>query len=81
VALNDTPSILYYAIREADEVEGFSGRLNLTPVSPERNKEAVGKAMQDCEIFYFAGHGSTHQAEPLLSFLYLEDWITDPLTV
>jgi CHAT domain-containing protein len=41
----------------------------------------VLSALNDCEIFHFAGHGLTDSSDPSKSCLLLEDWDKESLTV
>ncbi|KAI1360411.1 CHAT domain-containing protein [Xylaria arbuscula] len=54
-------------------------KMNLT--RPLARKSEVLEQMPSSKIFHFAGHGSSNPHEPSKSFLLLEDWQTDPLTV
>ena len=50
-------------------------------VEPPRQKQALLAHLTQCEIFHFAGHSATIQADPLGSHLLLEDWRQDLLSV
>ncbi|KAI1740156.1 CHAT domain-containing protein [Xylaria scruposa] len=54
-------------------------KMNLTRPSPRKGE--VLERMASSKIFHFAGHGSSNPHEPSKSFLLLDDWQTDPLTV
>ncbi|KAK7920707.1 CHAT domain-containing protein [Apiospora marii] len=83
VNMQDTPgqSYLHHAAREIHQVEETSRSLCLTVTQPEKKKKAVRKALRECQIFHFAGHGGTDARHPLQSKLLLTDWKEDPLTV
>lgn len=74
-------SKLHYAREEIELIEKFAPSLNLSPIQPTATKKEVLAALNECDIFHFAGHGETHPSLPLQSRLLLEDWIGDPLTV
>jgi len=44
-------------------------------------KEDVMRALDDCSVFHFAGHGLSHPSDPSMSTLLMTDWQTNPLTV
>ncbi|KAF3184831.1 hypothetical protein TWF225_005742 [Orbilia oligospora] len=48
---------------------------------PKLRKHDVLENLQECKVFYFVGHGSSYPTEPSQSYLLLEDWKTNPLTV
>lgn len=83
VAMENTPgqSSLANAEKEIAAVKEFSRSLQVKSQYPRRQKGEVQKALENCTIFHFAGHGSTHPSQPLRSHLLLEDHETDPLTV
>ncbi|KAK1992548.1 hypothetical protein LX36DRAFT_617405 [Colletotrichum falcatum] len=83
VDMQETPnhSHLSHAVEEALRVEEVIGRLCSAVARPERVKPAVQAALSGCQIFHFAGHGTTDPRHPLQSRLLLTDWREDPLTV
>ncbi|KAL7910078.1 CHAT domain-containing protein [Trichoderma velutinum] len=74
-------SSLTHAETELDTVFQVLDQSMLQHSQPRAYKQDVLAAIADCEIFHFAGHGSTHPTEPLQSMLLLEDWCESPLTV
>ncbi|KAK4078311.1 uncharacterized protein Triagg1_3327 [Trichoderma aggressivum f. europaeum] len=48
---------------------------------PQQLKTDVMSAIENCQIFHFAGHGRTHPTDPLQSALLLADWQDEPFTV
>ncbi|RYP68863.1 hypothetical protein DL770_008369 [Monosporascus sp. CRB-9-2] len=85
VAMEDTPGLdqrwLQYAAEEIREVQEIGQSMQLSAIQPERRKAVVLSAMSKCEIFHFAGHGSTNALQPLQSRLLLDDWEENSLTV
>lgn len=55
--------------------------MDLTCNQPPADKEHVILALRTCNMFHFAGHGSSHAVNPLQSRLLLNDWKHQPLTV
>ncbi|KAH6646613.1 CHAT domain-containing protein [Truncatella angustata] len=74
-------SQLKYASKEIEAIKTIGELVKIKPIFPEKRKSAVQLALEDCEIFHFAGHGSTHPVQPLQSQLLLDDWEDDPFTV
>ncbi|KAH6604049.1 von Willebrand factor A domain-containing protein [Trichoderma cornu-damae] len=72
---------LTHAETEVDTVFQVLDKSMLQPIQPRAYKQDVLAAIANCEIFHFAGHGSTHPTEPLQSMLLLQDWYESPLTV
>ncbi|KAK6356066.1 hypothetical protein TWF718_000440 [Orbilia javanica] len=87
VAMKQTPDLPMNQIllpsveKEVKMLEELCLSLRLKPITPTLRKDDVLKYMQECKIFHFAGHGSSHPTEPSQSYLLLEDWKTNPLTV
>ncbi|KAK5996037.1 Small ribosomal subunit uS17B-like protein [Cladobotryum mycophilum] len=83
VAMNETNghSSLRHASREVDAVLQVLDPSILQHRRPQQKKQDVLSALENCKIFHFAGHGSTHPIEPLQSTLLLKDWQQEPLTV
>lgn len=50
-------------------------------VMHEPRKEEVLEVFKGSAVFHFAGHGESHQRDPLRSSLLVADWETNPLTV
>lgn len=72
---------LRHADREVEEVLSAIDSSVLQHKQPRQYKKDVLSALDNCKIFHFAGHGSTHPTDPLQSTLLLKDWEQDPLTV
>ncbi|KAF3175042.1 hypothetical protein TWF788_008514 [Orbilia oligospora] len=86
VAMKETPDlslnrILPFVESEVQVLEELYSSLQLKCVMPTLRKHDVLENLQRCKIFHFAGHGSSHPTEPSQSYLLLEDWKTNPLTV
>lgn len=78
-----TPSqrTLPFAMKEANLVKDLCPSLQLSAIEPPRNKEAILEHLRTSDIFHFAGHGLSNPTKPLQSYLLLDDWSQDPLTV
>jgi len=72
---------LQFATQEVDELERLCSSNKLQVSKPSPYKEQVLSALSSCKILHFAGYGSTHESDPLRSFLLLKDWKEEPLTV
>ncbi|KAF3013212.1 hypothetical protein E8E14_005203 [Neopestalotiopsis sp. 37M] len=83
VAMETTPGQghLNHANKEIQVVCDIGKQMQFEAVSPQKKMGPVQDALQNCEIFHFAGHGTTHLSQPLQSHLLLDDWKTNPLTV
>ncbi|RSL54594.1 hypothetical protein CEP54_009805 [Fusarium duplospermum] len=83
VAMDETTgqSPLRYARSEVSAVLSVMGNDILPHKQPHPYRDDVLSALNNCEVFHFAGHGSTHPLEPLQSTLLLQDWKEKPLTV
>ncbi|KAK8016098.1 CHAT domain-containing protein [Apiospora rasikravindrae] len=83
VAMENTPGVGYldFAVEEINKVRAVCESMRIKPLQPGLCKQEVLSALQTCSIFHFAGHGSTHPANPLQSQLLLQDWEKDPFTV
>ncbi|KAH6696609.1 CHAT domain-containing protein [Leptodontidium sp. MPI-SDFR-AT-0119] len=83
VAMQDTPenSRLPFAVKEIAMLRDLCGQMGCNPVEPGRRKQDIMPHLPDCKIFHFAGHGHSDNRDPSQSFLLLEDWKNDPLTV
>jgi tetratricopeptide (TPR) repeat protein len=86
VAMPETPDLppdrrLKFAGEEVKMLEDLCKSLQLKPIQPGRWKEDVLRHLRSCKIFHFAGHGQTDPADPSQSYLLLNDWKDNPLTV
>ncbi|KAK0666073.1 CHAT domain-containing protein [Cercophora samala] len=72
---------LAHAARETAAVGQLANEMSLSCSSPDCTKPKVLKALENCRILHFAGHGSADSSVPLKSHLLLSDWKTSPLTV
>ncbi|KAF5531291.1 tpr domain-containing protein [Fusarium napiforme] len=78
----DTAARLLNAVAEAQAVEEACGKVSIRTIRPDRcTKDSVLAHLPSSDIFHFAGHGYTDNADPSKSHLRLEDWKTNPLTV
>ncbi|KAK1991226.1 TPR domain-containing protein [Colletotrichum falcatum] len=79
LSMTNTPDErpLQYAAKEISAVEPICLGMGLSTIQPQPNYAETLAALANCEVFHFAGHGSTH-SDPLLC---LEDWKHHPLTV
>ncbi|KAJ4176359.1 hypothetical protein NW767_015477 [Fusarium falciforme] len=69
---------LQYAPQEIDKLEGLCGSMQLQVRKPQPCRQDVLVALNDCDIFHFAGHAQTKETDPSQSALLLAD---GPLTV
>jgi hypothetical protein len=74
VGMQDLPHVT----QEIDELEDLCGSMQLQVLKPRPYRNDVLAALDDCEIFHFAGHGSTDLSNPSASGLIMSD---KPLTV
>ena len=83
LAMQKTPKQgdLQFATQEIHDLERLCSSMKLQVIKPLPYKAEVLSALSSCKIFHFAGHGSTHDSNPVESHLLLEDWETEPLTV
>lgn len=83
VSMKSTPnrSPLQYAEREVATLEELCPALNATPIRPVQHKANILKQLNQCDIFHFAGHGTSNASDPSQSALLLRDWEKSPLTV
>ncbi|KAH7145569.1 TPR domain-containing protein [Dactylonectria estremocensis] len=68
---------LHNAPKEVDEVGRICQKMQVQ--RPDPHTKEVLKALRDCDIFYFAGHGSSNPLDPSKSALILDN--QDRLTV
>ncbi|EYB34253.1 hypothetical protein FG05_30017 [Fusarium graminearum] len=83
VSMQNTPgcSKLPYAEKEIDVLYNHCSALTLDRHRPECKKSIILEHMRQCLVFHFAGHGESNPQDPSKSFLLLDDWQTDRLTV
>lgn len=85
VAMHETPGLLNRflesARKEVEILKDLCPSLHLNPIQPILRKEDVLHKLGSCKIFHFAGHGHSDPVEPSKSYLLLEDWQSNPLTV
>ncbi|RMJ20261.1 hypothetical protein BHE90_001962 [Fusarium euwallaceae] len=83
VSMKSTPnrSPLRYAELEVNMLEKLCPALNATPIRPVQHKADVLTQLSRCDIFHFAGHGTSNALDPSQSALLLRDWEKSPLTV
>ena len=83
LAMHKTPCYpdLRFATQEIQELERLCSSMDYQVSKPPPYKEQVLPALNDCNIFHFAGHGCTDESDPAKSHLVLQDWQTKPLTV
>lgn len=83
VSMRNTPGqmSLPYAEREVDALYDICPSLNLNPVKSSCTKGDILHHLNQCRIFHFAGHGYSHPRDPSKSYLLLDDWQSNPLTV
>ncbi|KAH6866201.1 CHAT domain-containing protein [Thelonectria olida] len=67
---------LFYAPQEVEQLALICDGMQIS--RPRPYQEDVMRALQDCDIFHFAGHGRTEPLDPSRSALVLKD---EPLTV
>lgn len=84
--MQDTPGLgqdahLHFANAEINLLQGLCPKLQLIPSMPQRRKDDVLEQLEKCKLFHFAGHERSDPKNPSQSYLLLEDWETDPLTV
>jgi tetratricopeptide (TPR) repeat protein len=83
VAMQDTPehSKLPFAVKEVAMLHDLCRLMGFNPIEPGRRKQDIMPHLPNCKIFHFAGHGHSDNLDPSQSFLVLEDWRNDRLTV
>jgi len=72
---------LPFATEEVEMLQGLCKLMKFNPIEPGRRKQDVISHLPNCKIFHFAGHGHTDDIDPSQSYLLLEDWKSDRLTV
>lgn len=75
VAMEDTPAnlALPFAKKEVEMVHNLCESMRLDPIEPGRYKEDIIPQLPQCQVFHFAGHGSTDGQHPSSSHLLLEN--------
>jgi tetratricopeptide (TPR) repeat protein len=83
VAVPDIPGIpsLTFAREEVNILINLCKSMAIVPIVPQGQKQDIVTHLPNSKIFHFAGHGSANQKSPLQSYLLLEDWQTDRLTM
>ena len=86
VSMKSTPNrpSLRYAEDEVTMLEKLCPSLNATAIRPpeqQKRRDQVLKGLKQCDIFHFAGHGTSDPSDPSRSALLLRDWERSPLTV
>ncbi|MCJ1448702.1 MAG: hypothetical protein MMC23_009219 [Stictis urceolatum] len=83
VAMQNTPehARLDFAVKEVKLVQKLCTSMSIDTIEPGRRKQDITTCLPNCEIFHFAGHGHTDDDDPSQSYLLLEDWKSDKLTV
>ena len=83
VAMQDTPEHgrLPFAVKEVAILHDLCRLMGFNPIEPGQRKQDIMPYLPDCKIFHFAGHGHSDNRDPSQSFLLLEDWKNDRLTV
>ncbi|KAI9684131.1 MAG: hypothetical protein M1829_003401 [Trizodia sp. TS-e1964] len=83
IAMEHTPgsSSLPSATGGVERLHDICQSMELVPLKSGRCKEDIMSHLPHCDIFHFAGHGHTDNDDPSESYLLLEDWTSNPLTV
>ncbi|CAH0043338.1 unnamed protein product [Clonostachys solani] len=83
IGMENTPenSHLKFAKQEVNTLEKIFKEMSLDILNQLTCKKDVELLLPDCKIFHFAGHGHADSKDPLQSYLLLQDWKTDRLTV
>jgi tetratricopeptide (TPR) repeat protein len=84
ISMPETPGSfnrLPFAAKEVLMLHGVCKSMDIDSIEPKPYKQEVVALMPSCQIFHFAGHGSTSRTDPSRSQLLLKDWQSDPLTV
>ncbi|KAH8202264.1 hypothetical protein TruAng_003541 [Truncatella angustata] len=73
VGMRETPgqTDLPFVPQEIDELEHLYKSMQLQVIVPSPNQKQVISALNDCDIFHFAGHGWTNPLDPSRSALLL----------
>lgn len=64
---------LLHAPREINELKGLCKTMDLQVHEPQTNREDILAALNDCDIFHFAGHERIDSLDPSKSALLLAD--------
>ncbi|CAH0053903.1 unnamed protein product [Clonostachys solani] len=83
VAMENTPehTSLPFTVEEVAGVHDVCASMASKVIEPAPNKKSIMASLSDCDIFHFAGHGHSDSMIPAQSYLCLQDWKTDQLTV
>jgi CHAT domain-containing protein len=83
VSMDTTPGCmaLSFVRKEIMELESLFAAEIPRVVLDAPYKDDVLKALDDCSIFHFAGHGESDHSDPSMSKLLMTDWQKNPLTV
>lgn len=83
VSMPKTPGQKYlqFVTEEVDKLESLCNSMQMQVSKPLPVQKDVLFALKDCKIFHFAGHRMTDPEDPSQSYLLLEDWCKEPLTV
>uniref|UniRef100_A0A0B7JTD4 CHAT domain-containing protein n=1 Tax=Bionectria ochroleuca TaxID=29856 RepID=A0A0B7JTD4_BIOOC len=83
IGVENTPehSHLKFAKQEVNTLERIFKEMSLDVLNQLTCKKDVELLLPDCKLFHFAGHGHADLKDPLQSYLLLQDWKTDRLTV
>ncbi|RYP58041.1 hypothetical protein DL770_010519 [Monosporascus sp. CRB-9-2] len=75
VGMQNTPGLssLPFVRQEMDRLNGLFNSMELRVRQPPTNRSNVLDALNDCQVFHFAGHGRTDPEDPSNSALLLSD--------
>ncbi|CAG8428350.1 unnamed protein product [Penicillium salamii] len=75
VGMEKTPGLtdLPFVPLEMNKLERLCGLLQVQISQPQPCREDILSALNDCDVFHFAGHGQTDQQDPSQSSLLLAD--------
>ncbi|KAK0384251.1 hypothetical protein NLU13_8339 [Sarocladium strictum] len=74
---------LAFANREVEALRDICRSMSLEPITlphPRLKKDVIA-SLPRCDIFHFAGHGRSVAQDPSDSYIMLDDWKADKLTV
>lgn len=72
---------LPFARTEIEEVQRLCQQVGLETIQPVAIKKDVLHALQCCKVFHFAGHRHSNPSDPLRSYLLLNDYERDHMTL
>ena len=83
VGMENTPgqSRLPFASKEIELLQDLFRGMSVTATEPRPYKQDILFHLPACTFFHFAGHGYSDETNPSQSYLALEDWRSDKLTV